>query len=192
MASRDGLTLAHDLLEHQNGAAHIGTVWDELEALGGIWQVRGRTGDMLSKSGGMYSPAYHVGSDIARMWQEWIDEGDPPHKHRVKRTRPHLYDDDFAEIIEQARHDILNEADEAFTDSELTLLDDYLGQALHRLRMGFRKAERRFGSNYTGHNLFRVIRDACARAPEYEGQEARLSYSLDDGRAYLTELYGED
>ncbi len=49
MACRNGELTAHDLLEHQNGLAAMGTVWDELEAIGGIWQVRGRHGDMAQE-----------------------------------------------------------------------------------------------------------------------------------------------
>lgn len=57
MADREGTITAHDLLEHQNGARHMGPVWDELEALGGIWQIRGRWGDMCELSGrSMHSP----------------------------------------------------------------------------------------------------------------------------------------
>ena len=39
MAMGSGLLVAHDLLEHQNGLRAIGSVGDELEALGGIWHV---------------------------------------------------------------------------------------------------------------------------------------------------------
>src|ERR1041385_6254253 len=34
MADREGTLVAHDILEHQNGYKAIGSVWDELEALG--------------------------------------------------------------------------------------------------------------------------------------------------------------
>ena len=40
MADTDGVLTAHDLLEHVNGAEHIGGIGDELEALGAIWYGR--------------------------------------------------------------------------------------------------------------------------------------------------------
>lgn len=68
----DGVLIAHDLLEHQNGLSEIGTVWDELEALGGIWQVRGRTGDMFVRN--IHTPQVNIASDITRMFPDWQNE----------------------------------------------------------------------------------------------------------------------
>jgi hypothetical protein len=61
------------------------------------------------------------------------------------------------------------------------LFEQYLKLALHRMRAGFRKAEKRFGDRFVGHSLFCDIRDAvksAAKQIDFEGQEFRLSYSL--------------
>lgn len=204
MACRNGELTAHDLLEHQNGIAAMGSVWDELEALGGIWQVRGRHGDMAQERVNMHSPAFNVASDVTRMFSEFSSDPDFGPGWRSIGTRPHLYDEDFQEIIEIARHDILREfndmgngsegEDENGWNAELhALFTDYLTLALHRMRAGFRKAEKRFGSDYTGHSLFCDIRDAvksAVRDIDYEGQEFRLSYSL-QGRPVICEAIYE-
>lgn len=189
MADRDGLLIAHDLIEHQNGARNIGTVWDELEALGGIWHARGRWGDMMSEHGQMHSPATHVASDITRMFiEDWGSECPPP-KHRLKATRAHDHDEDFLEIIAIARHDIPRE----YGDDEFLNRDDleqYLSEALHRMRTGFRKANRRFGSQFASNNQMRAIKravESVAKHIDYEGQEFLLSYG--DGEATCRELY---
>lgn len=203
MADREGGLVAHDLLEHQNGAEHIGYVWDELEALGGIWHVRGRHGNLMQKHGSMYSVAENVASELTRMFSDWLSEGAPPFEHRAKATKPHDYDEDFLEIIEISRRDIPREHNDmgrgdpdepadGWTDELKASLGDYLTEALHRMRTGFRKAERRFGREHDyfyGHRLYRAVRDAVADAArfiDFEGQEFVLSYG--DGEATCREM----
>lgn len=193
MADRDGLLVAHDLIEHQNGSKHIGTVWDELEALGGIWHARGRWGDMMAKHGNAYSPAQNVASDLVRMFPEWSYDAMPPREHRLKATRAHDHDEDFLEIIAIAREDIPKEYggfDEALNPDEM---ERYLSEALHRMRTGFRKATRRFGERFGSNNQMRAIKDAVssvAKHIEFEGQEFILSYG--NGEAEIREFYGDE
>lgn len=176
MADRDGTLTAHDVLEHQNGIAAMGSVWDELEAVGGVWQVRGRHGDFATRRPSYHSPAVNTAADVTRMFMEW--EGwNGPHS---MRTRAHDYDDDFREILEIARHDIPREySQEDWGRDDRAKLDRYLELALHRMRTGFRKAERRFGSGFHGHSQFCAIRDAVERAVkwiDWEGQEYVLRW----------------
>lgn len=192
MADRNGDTIAHDLLEHQNGLAWMGPVWDELEAMGGIWQVRGRHGDMITGNG-MHSPQVNCASDVSRMFRDWIHEGKRLGPNGLRAgSRPHLYDDDFNDIIAIARDDIRKEHSDLWDDDDATDsdVDEYLGLALRRMRAGFRKAERRFGDRFCGHSMFGAIRDAVSRArPEYEGQEFILRYGKCD--ATLREVYDD-
>lgn len=182
-ADRTGILIAHDLLEHQNGVAAIGPVDDELEALGGIWQVRGRWGDMLDDRPSFYSPAHHAASDLTRMAREltgswWPEQGQ-------YHTKPHPCDDDFAEIIEIARQDIPKELDEE--DLADFPMEAYLDNALHLMRRGYRKAERRFGDRSVGYDLFRAIKEAVKGCqPDWEGQEFLLGYG--DGEATCREI----
>lgn len=202
MADREGGLIAHDLLEHQNGIAAIGPVWDELEALGGVWQVRGRQGDMLSKYGRANSPAHNTASDIVRMFSQWDGEeqGDcgPGGLSVGKRAHP-LYEEDFAEIVEIARSQMPREytdmgrgdpdEDENGWSPDLhAQVETYLTLARQRMRAGFRKAEKRFGDGFEGWELFRAIKEAVARSrPDFEGQEFLLSYG--NGEATCRELW---
>lgn len=192
---RTGLVVAHDLLEHQNGPKRIGEVWDELEALGGIWYVRGQWGNMMTEGRNWHPPAYHIASDVERMWQHWDMGGrwNGPGDGRVG-TRPHDYDEDFSEIISSARELIRaehrdmgrgddGEDENGWTDDTFASVDEYLRLALHRMRHGFNKAKRRYerdgGSRYNGHNLFYAVKEAVKAAAveiEYEGQEFLLRY----------------
>lgn len=202
MACRNGELTAHDVLEHQNGIANMGTVWDELEALGGIWQVRGRWGDMVREGVSYHSPQSNVASDITRMFSDFSCDSDFGPGWRRVGTRAHIHDEDFRDIIEIARKGIAAEytdmgngspdEDENGWSPELhALCEDYLTLALHRMRVGFRKAERRFGDRFVGHSLFCDMRDAVKTAVkhiDYEGQEFRLSYSL-QGDVTCTPLF---
>lgn len=201
MADRGGLLIAHDLLEHQNGIHHIGPVWDELEALGAVHQVRGRHGDMLQDHPSYHSVAVNLASDLTRMFQEYASNPDTGPGGLAVGSRPHDYDDDFREAIELARRDIPSECndmgrgepdeDENGWSPELhALFEEYLTLALHRMRAGFRKAQKRFGDGYYGSGLFVAIRDAvkgAARDCEYEGQRFRLTYG--NREAHCVELY---
>lgn len=190
MADRDGMLTAHDVLEHQNGIKHMGPVWDELEALGGGWYVRGQWGDMLQYHPNMHSPQTNFASDIIRMFPEW-DGTDCIGGRRIG-TRPSLWDDDFADIIAIARHDIPREYD---GDCDRDEMERYLTLAQMRLRSGFRKAWKRFEhkGRFYAHDMFRTIRDAvnCAvRHIEWEGQEFVLSYG--NGEARCNPVWGNE
>jgi hypothetical protein len=177
-ADRNGLLIAHDLLEHVNGPKHMGPVWDELEALGAIWQVRGRHGEMMTETRSYHTPQVNVAADITRMFEGWLMEP----QQGSTRTKAHEYDDDFRDILEIARRDIPREFNDPRPTSEQ--VEEYLSFALHRLRTGFRKAERKYGTHFEGANLFQAVRDAVkAVMPmvDFEGQEFILTYG--DGEA---------
>lgn len=181
-ADRTGTLIAHDLLEHVNGTEYIGYVWDEMEALGAIWQVRGRHGDLMTGRS-VYGPARSIANDFVRMFNEDHSGEYIPPTHRIGRSMPHLYDEDFQDIIKYAQEDLRREYDEA-TEADF---DEYLKDALPRLRRGFRKAERKYGSGFDGYEMFRRVKDAVGViTPDYEGQEFRLAYSPD--RAYVEEI----
>lgn len=195
MADHTGLLTAHDLLEHQNGMAPMGTVWDELEALGGIWYIRGQHGDMMTDYPNYHSPAVNVASDVTRMFSEYSrDPYNGPGGLGVG-SRPHDYDDDFREIIEIARRDIPREHNDMGPELH-AIFDEYLTLALYRMRAGYRKAERRFtrdgASDWNGYNLFRAVKEAVKSAVshiDFEGQEFILRYG--NGEATCRPAYDE-
>lgn len=183
MACRDGVNIAHDLLEHQNGPENIGPVWDELEAIGAIWQVRGRWGDLLFHVPNMHGPDQNLASDVARMFRDGIDDYCPP-AHRYTHTRRVDCEEDFDAILDMALKAIRAEE---YGDLEgmgkrrmMALAHIYLTEARHRMRIGYRKAQRRFGHDSKGYDLFRAIRDAAnqvAMNTEFAGQEFQLWFS---------------
>lgn len=187
MADREGRLVAHDILEHQNGAKEIGSVWDELEALGGAWFVRGQNGDMVRNGPTYHRPEVHIASDIERMFTDcsWSQEGySPAAKGGLRAGRE---DDAFREIIEIAERNIRAEFRSSGDDLEEAALKAYLTEALQRLRIGYRKAAKRFRCKWHALETFRAIRDALRPVAKHceEGREYVLHYGK--GRAYVTE-----
>lgn len=188
MADRDGTLTAHDILEHQNGVEKIGPVWDELEAMGGAWYVRGQHGDMLQRRPNIHSPAKNIAADISRMFFEQTEDEWVPREHRYHHTKPSIIDDDIEEILQIARQEIVSEA--PHHEASIAKLDDYLKEAKNRMRIGYSKAHIRFRDPLKPHDQFRAIRDqvgAMVRWIEYPGQEFILSWG--GGRALGKERY---
>ena len=174
MADRTGRLVAHDILEHQNGLHNIGKVWDELEALGAVWQVRGRHGCL--KHG-----VNDLGADLASCFSYWSAEDydlGPP----TPASRSHLYDEDFLDSFEAGVREM------EYHDPER--IAAFRPFALHRMRRGFRKAERRHGPSFKGYENFTAIQEAVAKAVkwiDYEGQEFVLNYG--NGKATIRERH---
>lgn len=201
-ADKTGLLIAHDLLEHQNGVAGMGPVWDELEASGGVWYVRGQWGDFMNDRPSFHSPEYNMASDIARMFGDYSSDPDTGLGGLATGSREHWQDESFKEIIAIARRDIPREHNDMGNGSEgedengwspelHSLFEEYLTLALHRMRAGYRKAERRFDpkqdSRFNGMELFRAVRDAvkdAARDIEWPGQEFILRYGNGEATCY--------
>lgn len=177
MADRDGTLIAHDILEHQNGPAHMGKTWDELEAMGGIWHVRGRHADAAIRASAV-SPALGVASDIVRMFPEFLEDEDHGPGGVKAGLQPHPCDPDFGEIVEAAYRDIvsLHGGDDPTT---------YLDLAWRRMRIGYRKAERRFGPtdlSFRQHSAIRAAVENALPLISTIGQEFILRYGR--GEAY--------
>lgn len=197
--STDGLTVAHDLLEHQNGAGEIGGIDDELEALGAIWFVRGQFDDLRRDDrGSRFTVHENIASDVVRMFRDYFYGAPVETDARVPLSRPlPEADEDFREVIRCAVKDALRElSDDADEKEAKRQLRKYLRVCLPRMRAGYRKARRRFKDARNANRLFWAITEAVDQAIgkrsvynsasglEAEGQQYTLEYTLtQDGAA---------
>lgn len=197
MADTEGGLIAHDLLEHQNGVRKIGCPMDEVEATGGLWQVRGRHGDFVQDDrniGSAWTPEQNVALNLTTIarestWQDWMWVAG---KYRTQR---HHQDDVFIDMLDWVRPHILAEVQDGRECAGEELyepfpLEAFLDNALHLMRTGYRKAERRFGCGYGGVDTFRAIKQAVApycKHAEHEDQQFRLSYG--NGEARCEEVF---
>lgn len=190
MVSREGLLIAHDLLEHVNGVDSIGSIDDELEALGGVWYVRGEFSDLNrnSRVGSRNSPEENLAGDVlnlARIYNNGVNFRTP-----VPETEEHDEDISFESIIDIAKGQVEDEIDEEDRDAER--LKQYFDAVLHYMRKGYDKAAAKYPNQCMVNDLFWAIAEACdpyVGSAEMKGQRLELSYNLTTGMAYCEEYY---
>jgi len=192
MVAREGILVAHDLFEHVNGLKNIGTVGDELEALGGIWYIRGRHGDIRRDGlGSMYTPTESIGSEFTQLY---------PYYHRsghygipVPRTYKHDADEDFKDIINHGKESTKGESE--YYEWNCNNLKQFCQDTKHFLRSGYNKAKRKY--QHTNINMLfwdvaEAVDEICNYI-EFEGQEFKLTYSMsNEFRPYCEEHYNDE
>lgn len=188
----DALLIAHDLIEHVNGVERIGTIDDELEALGAIWYVRGQHGELRRDHAHFWRPVhYHIAADVTRVfWDHW--DGGVICDLRKFRT-PTEADDAIDEILEHAEQSYLAERDE--NDSPISVRFawmSYKAIARRRMQRGYRKAHTKWEKRgrFAANNQFWAITDAVQ--PYCKGLELgrELVLHWGSGEARCEEYFG--
>ncbi len=190
----EGLLMAHDLIEHVNGVKNIGSIPDELQALGGIWFVRGQFNDISRNGrGSMHTSYQHVASDVTRMARDWCYSDDWMPLTIPKRLRcNHL--DNLIEIAAIGKHNaMLGEYPEIEREDQVEFKDrlaTYWRCVLPLMVRGFNKAARRWKSAIHANSQFWNIANALdpyVKHPECEGQQLLLRWG--SGEATCEEHY---
>ena len=203
MVAHDGRVIAHDLIEHQNGIHNIKSIGDELEAIGGIWHTRGQWGDISRDPINYFSPEESISHDIYNLAALYITRV-KSFNWPIHKTRPHSWDDSFYSILEIAKPKILEQIEsgdlegyeietELVRERYISRMNIFFNDAIHYMRTGIRKAEKRFGKGPKANTLFWNIAEAVepfAKYCEYEGQEYILTYSWNE--ANCREVYESD
>lgn len=194
-AAMEGLLIAHDLIEHVNGAAAIGGIDDELEALGGIWYTRGQHSDLTRNGAGShYTIAENIASDITRMFRDHID-GAQYVTLDIGHSRPCFLDDQLQQTLRDADASYMGEIDDEGRERARLVWPAYRAAALFRMRLGVRKSRKRWegrdGSRFAANSQFWAIAEAIDSATKhtdmYEGARFVLRYG--DGEATCEETY---
>lgn len=200
-AATDGALIAHDIIEHVNGLDAIGSINDELEALGAIWYVRGQHGDISrDPRRNIYSPEVNIASDVTRMFVDYMNGVSMP---AVKgHSYPVTDDEALQAILTICDRDAPREAS-GMSDGNFGVISDsrirkewkwYRKQALMLMRAGYRKARRkweprgRFAANSQFWNIAEAVQPFVK--PEYEGARYVLKYGNSEATCY--EVYEED
>lgn len=201
--AQDGLLIAHDILEHVNTLADIGSIDDELEALGAIWFVRGQFNDInRGKFAHRISPHENLASDIIRMFRDAF------YGHPVEIESVPEYEDsgnqiDFDEIFNYVENDYVKEFDDDEILGDLpAFFQQYKAAAIARMHIGYNKAVIKYNDKAEEVNrLFwaivdevnKTIKRCCSEG--YLGMQFELYYSIDDtGHAFarIDEHYPEE
>jgi hypothetical protein len=189
MVATESILIAHDLLEHVNGLSNIGSLDDELQALAGVWFVRGQHSYLRPDA--RHSPQDNIASDVLNMARIYNDGVN--FRTKVPHTKKCSEDETFKEIIQTAQLNILDELDSE--DINHSRLDVYFKACLHYMRAGWSKVQRRFkrysSNQFYANTLFWEIQKTLESfmQPEYEGQELDISINYADCSCYVNEAY---
>lgn len=188
----EGTAIAHDLLEHQNGLDKIGTIIDELQALGGVLFVRGHSGVLNPRRPQYRSVEDNIGSGDLSMMFERIACGVET-IGTVPVTHVCDADDMINACIEYFNpNEALNQSgnDEDQKRWIREQVQPYKDACLSFMRIGWRKARKRWGDDHWRANRqFWAIADAVkpfAKFAEYEGRRYLLTYGK--GEAKMREV----
>ena len=187
----DALLLAHDVLEHQQGTGKIGSIGDEMIALGGICFTRGQFGELRrDRIGSAYSPEESSSHDITYMAEIFFEQN-VPFRQKLVRSKNDDPTGCVDNVIECARANWNKTCDFNVSIEER---DTYLESCRLLLTQGALMAERRFESAGLANEMFWVMEkatDSVIKHLECEGQEFSLGYDF-SGRVTLTEVYPYD
>jgi hypothetical protein len=183
LESSSGYLLAHDLVEHQNGPEAIGSVADELEALGGLWYTRGSWGYP-------YLSEQHRSEDLLRyellnLFSDWLykDWGSPIPKLGRQYLREEM--EPIAASMSEEYFNELSSCALRVVPHRKKLVREFSKGSLRFLCSGAAKAHRRYGSQHTANNFFCLMVQAAKdilSEVEVPGQVFRLSYSFSNYR----------
>jgi len=179
---QNGLILAHDLVEHQQGHQKIGSIGDEMVALGGSCYTRGQWEDVSRRS--IYSAADSLASDLTGQMATLYLEQNVPFRQKLVTSR----DEDpsgFVDcVIETARDSWSKNYESYDLDHRPTQerVDTYLEACRTYMLHGAKLAHRRYGCGMLANNLFReierVVGEDRISFMDYEGQEFLLGYDF--------------
>jgi hypothetical protein len=197
MVALEGMLVAHDLLEHVNGVESIGSIGDELEALGGVWYIRGQHYDIRRGTPSIYTPHESLAADLINMGRMYI-EGGVSLRVPVPNNKAGDQEIDFQDIVALARKDLYSECEDYIAQygmsNYLDKRNEYLDAALKLMRQGFRKARKKY-DDVAANSLFWEIAEAMGKIINiiaWEGQEFILQYDMSKCYANCWEHYEEE
>lgn len=192
-AAINGALIAHDLIEHVNGPKHIGSIDDELEALGASVYVRAQWGELQRNSRSVYSPEQNIASDVVRMFREYVCGAYvAPMKFRPRGGRV-THQEALEQVMALAADDWRAEIDAEDLDEAVPLWEAYSAIAMQRMQTGYAKARRKWEprGQFAANNQFWAIADAVDTMLKHEelieGMEFKLRYG--NGEAICTAEY---
>lgn len=184
----DGRLIAHDVLEHI-GVRTDNTNEDEIMALGAAVFVRGLTG-MLNNDYTGKGWKETIAKDLCQEFNN-IANGDqkfkPPVTHKLYCDDT---DDELKEAVEMAAKDYVREYEGKMPSRKIRK------GVLSFLRIGYRRAEKRYKKSYWAADLFREIREEVDRLTKYTDEfssELKITLNLKEMkvRIELNEIYEE-
>lgn len=171
-----GAGFAHDLIEHQKGLQAIGTLDDELIAIGACWYTRGYFNDFAGGSG-FISPYQVLAHDLSYLLDLHIS-GVPLRR----RTSGHNagtcgLNSDLQTVVSYARDNYHWQREDA---AEIKQVEHFLAHAGALMVEGVNRQDKRFKDQLVANNVFNHVAtaiDELINKPYQEHQNYTLFYS---------------
>ena len=152
-------------------------------ALGGIWAVRGRWGEMnRDGTGTQYTPEIHIASEFINLFPLWAQG--ISYRISVPNTHEHMHDEVLKYIISKGGKYCEDEWD---TDRTGSKWQQFKVDALHFMRRGIIKHDARWGFGPKSNTMFWNIQKEVDRELKYiehKGQQFILAYGNNQARLY--------
>ena len=183
---QSGLVLAHDIIEHQQGTHKIGTIGDEMIALGGTCYARAQWGSISAQD---------ISADILNMSELFFAQK-IPFKQKLVKSRnsdPTGFIDEVIETVKEEWNPHHHYTDDSCSELNQESIDTFLEACRTYMLHGAKLADRRFGSRMLAYDIFQDIEtkthDIINGCLEGEGQEFILFYDF-NGNVRLDEVQG--
>lgn len=193
----EGYLIAHDIVEHAR-LKDIGTVRDELMALGGIWYVRGQFGEISRSPRGNAVPTHDaIAHELVTLSSI---QADKKNRLNVSRISECGYEDDFNDIVNIAKPKIVSELEcYDMTRNEIhNFLDSYLEDSRRLMVAGFNHAHKRYkrvGGATKANTIFWNIAEEFDRFVRYEdfweGQQIALHVNFTTASVKVKRVHDE-
>jgi hypothetical protein len=177
-----GMAVAHDVLEHFPDGDESPA--DEFMALGAAYLIRGE-GSYFSNKGNIHSPMVNIASDFPEIMRHIVGERmslkTPPKTLAVPNA-----DDGLREIIKEAKKLVKSEFDPEYDKELRDAAKDILQKALGWLRIGYRRAAKRYkGKIEKVRCMFEQIEQAADKLLKHaeEGYVLEVTVDIQAGTA---------
>lgn len=189
-----GMVLAHDLLEHS--APHlIGSVCDEIRALGSAMYIRGEGNGFRSGLGFVSDPIETLARDVSRM-MEYQTRGDATIQAPKRAPRPEAW---AWEIARKAYRMMREDQYESDVD-RYTLAREaraMVRETARLLQCGYNRAAKRWPAHWKVSALFETIAEEFDRVAKrypadeyaYGGIRMRVDFAEGTARAWFDEMF---
>ena len=178
MVTNNGMLIAHDIVEHVNGLKRIGTIHDELQALGAIWFTRGNWGDIRRDHQTGDTSYEMVGRDVAMLAVKHVQQIEENlNKGTPKRAKRDYIQDNLNECIKEGMKGAATELIHMYGANDYTEELARFSEVAGRLmRMGYDKIARKYETGLHANTLFWSITEAIdsGLGDMYEGERFRL------------------
>lgn len=192
----DGVLIAHDILEHINGVQEIGTIGDELEALGAIWYTRGEFSDITRGRPSRYNAYEELAADIVRIGVNRLLCNEGYHKPVPNvKIENDLMQTTIESIIYHAKKGLKLELEgEDYNQQDF---NQYFEDVARFFIVGHRKAVKKYAyiGQMQANNVFWNIAETIDNALKdmaFEGQQIELHVNKTQNKVSWNEYYGED